>query len=467
MYRRNADQNIRSLQRRLTSDPGLGLHYYHARRAAHIPLDESDYYALINFELSGFEIPYDIDLELRFPHHIARIAWDQNPTIQTLYRIYKVQREAWETERLNWLASRGIEIEDPDAPIYTQIDDFEIRLELRRAARDFLVNVSDDEWAELWVQDILSRLYNTRSERGYEEPQSITNGLIQENLPGTVELVRLKYQIDGKGKALARSNGALFSLAYGRDCCYHSTYYLGGSVLTQAIGRHGQASISSWRDALNFALIEYGRHYRATVPDWFQSHEAVDEERIHIFDYISPHHPFNSERYSSEELERRGIPVNAVLSSVVNGTHLFDLIRANYSKYLPDYKRYFENLKRTRSGVKAHEEGRAGEIYNPNQQLIDSVYYKPNYSHYWQLNRLVQDRVALLDLLGIPHKSGKIPATEQGIYYFQQYQFVLYPSRKSKTGGPRGHRLHVICPITGREVATGKWGQYARYNLLK
>jgi hypothetical protein len=331
---------------------------------------------------------------------------------------------------------------------------------LRDLRRNFLVSLDDDDLANLWISDIESRLFRIRrslSNGTYTEHQQTTDGLIENQAGEDPELVRLNYDIE-KGEPRRLQNGSMFILYYGRNCCYDSANYYGGTIHTQIFGYN---STGGWgpgnkAGAVDFSLIEYGRHHAALIPQdllgrgakWVPEEQKID---YNTFGIICGSHP-SSYTPSAEECAKRDIPRIVPIREIVNGEHLFDLIRKKYDNHIPGYKKIFE------------EEDR-------NKKLIASKYYHPRFPHIWQISRLVRDRVALLDMLGIPHKGGKIPGSESGEYYFQQYRFMLYPSRgkPGKRKGDRGllMRLYIECPFTGREIPTGRWTQYAPTLLKK
>ena len=458
LYRRNADDFLQGLRREISQDPSRGLHFYTSRRRAGRPLLRIDYEALGGFELSGGVIPYAIDLELSFPYEIAREIWDQRPSLQAWYRLNKIQRNAWEEARVSFLADLGIAWNSEVDSIYSIPEEIR-RGPLRELRKTFRVELSDDELAYLWVRDIKSRLINKR-ERLFKGTYTQYEQLIDGIIPGQViedpELIRLTYDraelemnyygIVTEHVPRTLQNGSLFILNYGRNCCYDTNDYYGGSIHLQFFGRNaGNKSLH-----IDFSLIEYGRHYASLIPDHVFGRRAPDwvaeADKIDYNSYgiICGSHP-SSYTPSAEECRNRDIPRTVALRDIVNGEHLFDLLREKYEQHIPRYKKIFEEKEE-------------------NQQLLSTKYYHPRYTHIWQIARLVRERGSLLEALGIPNKGGKIPGDLSGEYYFQQYKFILYPSRgkPGKRSGDKGRlmRLYVECPFTGREIPTGRWHQY-------
>lgn len=439
-YRRNSDDFIRRAEKMALHDPCHGITAYMARRRAGVDISLKDFRLLADCEMAGRPIPYHIDLMLEFPFGIAREIWLARPSIQAYYRVRKVQNDAIEALTLQWVEEQGIGWNEED-PYYSLPAEFR-RGPYREFRRNLKLSLSPAELAELWARDIESHLRLTRETLTagiHTQYQRNIDGLIAEQRGSKPEIVKIYYDINNEtNQPQPLKNGALFSLKYGRDCCYDTPNYLGGSVHIQVFGSGGSSGYRP--NQINVAIVEYGRHYGHTIPP----HIIREELQFNSYGIISDAWP-TSYTPTQEELQARKYLIpNIPLHSVVNGEHLFDLLRIIYEEKLPEYKKTFENNA-------------------SNQKLIQSKYYHPHYSHIWQISKLVSDRVELLDILGVSHLNGKIPKDAHGDFHFQQYKFKLYPSR-----GNNGKlaRLYVICPITNTEVSTGRWNQYAA-SLLK
>jgi len=419
--RRNIDEPRRDLERRLQAEPELGLQLFYARRRAESSIEDIDYEALAGFEIADGEIPYEIDLELEFPYLIAKHVWDQRPSIQAWYRLNKIQHKACDVLIAEYaLEKYDLNLNKIDYfDYYEGIEDDEAYEELEALRESFIVKINDNKLADLWAKDIESRLYRTwtKHHQDYYTAEQIKhiNGLIEENKEGNIELVYFNH-FDKNGEAISAENGSLFILRYGLDCCYDTEWKSGGTVSVQAFGYHGRIGlISDSRGIINFSMIEYGRHFRQVIPE-----EALKE--IVINAYESPAYPLT--RTPLEERKKRGIIENILLRKVVNGAHLFDIIRDHYKKYIPQYKEWFENL-----------EGYMGEYKNKryHDKLVASEYYNPNYSHLWQISKYIEKEY-------FPEED----------FYFQQYKFTW-----------REDGLYVECPVTNKEIHIEDWDEHS------
>jgi hypothetical protein len=459
-YRRNSDASLRDLERQTAQEPSLGLRLYYTRRREGQSISLIDYQALAGYELSGGEIPYQIDLELDFPYQIARRIWDELPSLQAWYRLKKVQRTEWKS----WMDEHH-----PGIGTFYGIVDDHLAQEAERQHDTIIVSLTNSELAELWVRDIRSRLINIREGDVFEDWSSkelkiVVDGVHHINHD---ELFEIVYTVDTKNQPI-ENRGSIFTLYFKPECCYDTEWSPRGTVMVSATGRVSGGSFAKSYEVSYF--IEYGRFYRQVVPEKFQQSPKLGErhapDHISIYDYISPMHPISSTRETREQMIERGIPVNEPLTYFVNSEHLMEQMRERYQWLVPPdagrppgYQHYFENY------VHSYNEHGGASAIGSNKKLMGTQYYHRNYPHVWQLDRLLgsrksQKRIKLLNLLEIPHKGGKIPADVEGNFFFQNYRFILYPSRGGK------HRLYIECPVTGREIPIGRWTQYSP-TLLK
>jgi hypothetical protein len=450
-YRRNSDASLRNLERQTAQEPSFGLKLYYARRREGQPISLIDYHALAGYELCGGEIPYQIDLELDFPYQIARRIWDELPSLQAWYRLKKVQRSEWKA----WLQQHY-----PGVSYWQAIedDDESDAAEIQHDA--MIVSLNDQQLANLWIDDIRSRLIHSRETSMSElrQPKIRVDGIHHINHD---EIFQLIYGEPHE------TYGNLFNLYFKPECCYDTEWSPRGTVMISATGQVPGGSFAKSYEVSYF--IEYGRFYAQIVPSEFQQAPKLGErhapDHISILDYYSPMHPISSTRETREQMIERGVPVNEPLTYFVNGEHLMEQMRERYQWLVPPdadrspgYQHYFENYEHS------YNEHDGTPAISSNKKLMGTQYYHRNYPHVWQLDRLLgwrpQKRIKLLDLLEIPHQGGKIPADVEGNFFFQNYRFILYPSRRGK------HRLYIECPVTGREMPIGRWSQYSP-TLLK
>jgi hypothetical protein len=447
-YRRNADTSLRDLERKLAQDPSLGLQYYLARRRFGNPIGRSDYEALADFTLSGGEIPYEIEQELSFPYDIARTVWDALPVLQSWYRLRKVQGAEWRS----WLSDNH-----PGVRSRYSIEDEEESDIAELHYDSIVVPTNNERLASLWVDDIVSRLTNIREEFRFDyiskKEKILINGV---HLTNRDDIFSIKYYSDKMTES-----GSLFTLMYKPECCYDSDWSPNGTVMASASGAVSGGAYANSYEVSYF--VEYGRFYAGVVPPEMQKSPPVGEDspsdRINVQDYISPMHPISRTNKTRETLIEEGVPVNDSLVLFVNGEHLMDKMREHYQWLVPvdagrspGYKNYFENY------VHKYRTFDGDHRTSTNQNLMNSIYYKEDYPHIWQLNRVIgadAQNDELLDILKIPNDNGRILPGSDGSYYFQNYEFNLADDD-----------LSVVCPITGYIIPVSEWASHSASLLI-